>query len=251
MKRKLAVLTATVLAAALATAPHATAEPERTWCASQDRIAVLGASSETGLGTTGYNPDQENHFDETRYGWVSRVKRNATAEWGTTTDVYAHGGSTMADFLPDVPNPGGRYWPVTEQAVDRIAATQPDLVIIGGSMANEYVANIAPATAEANLRKVVRNIRTARPGVDIILITHPDIQWPAANLPWSTYAGINHRVATDLGLGLMDMRQYIDSPTTNGAAGVWSSDNAHLADAGQAAQSAAVWSLLWIQLAAC
>lgn len=240
-------MTSTLLISPTATAQSSTS----TWCASQDRIAVLGASSETGYGTTGYDPTVADEYDATRYGWVARVARNASAEWDTATDVYAHNGATIADFLPDEPNPGGRHWPTTHNAIDNVEATQPDLILIGGAGANEYVSNVAPATYEAHLRDLVQQLRDARSGVDIILITHPDIQWPDAERPWQDYAAITDQVARDTGSGLVDMRQYIDSPSTTGAAGVWYSDDAHLADAGQASQSSTMWTLLWSAVGGC
>lgn len=172
-----------------------------------------------------------------RYGWEARLARNAKAEWGTTTDVYAKNSAMIKGLLPR------RRWPVTANAVDNIRATQPDMVIIGGALVNEYVNNVDPATAEAHRRRLVTDLRAARPGVDTLIITYPDIKWPAAHRPWSDYTAINHRVAVNLRTGLVDMQQYIDDPYTD-TANLWSSDNAHLNDAGQAAEMH-LWTLFW------
>lgn len=214
-----------------------------TWCVNRSHLAVIGASSETGYGTTGYTSTDDG-YTPTRYGWVARVERNASAEWGTVTTNYAHNGSLITDYYP-----GGR-WPDAVGAVDDIQQKQPGIVLMQ-LLVNEYVNNVDPATAEANLRDLISRVRTAVSGVDILLMTYPDIKWPDAPRPWTDYAPINHRVATDMGCGLIDLRQYIDSPDTNGAAGVWHSDGAHLLDAGQAAESAAVWSLLWMWVQTC
>lgn len=225
------------VAATIVNLPSASAQDAAsTWCADRSNLAVLGASSETGYATTGYD-SPDNGYWPTRYGWVARLARNAKAEWGTVTDVYARNGAMIKDFFA-----GGR-WPTTAEAIHRVAATQPDLVIIGGALVNEYVNNVDPATAEADLRRLVTGLRDARPGVDILIITYPDIKWPNAGRPWSDYTAVNHRVAVELGTGLVDMQQYIDDPYTD-TAGLWDSDNAHLNDAGQAVEGH-LWTLLW------
>lgn len=235
--RRLATAVVVATAGCLVLVPSATAHDiASTWCADRSHLAVLGASSETGYATTGYaSPD--GGYWPTRYGWVARLARNAKAEWGTTTDVYARNGAMIKDFFE-----GGR-WPLTTGAVADVSAKQPDLVIIGGALVNEYVNNVDPAVAEADLRRLVTELRDARPGVDILIITYPDIKWPQARRPWSDYTAINHEVAVTLGTGLVDMRQYIDDPYTD-TANLWHSDRAHLNDAGQAAEMH-LWTLLW------
>ena len=54
-----------------------------------------------------------------------------------------------------------------------------------------------------------------------------------------------YRVAVSMGTGLVDLRQSVpDSDATPPATGVYFTDNAHLADAGQLVVAGVIWSWL-------
>lgn len=113
-------------------------------------------------------------------------------------------------------------------------------MIVGGVFANEYINNWDVAHAERNLRRLVAELRAARPGVDIVLNIYPDIKWPGSRRPWADWAAVIQRVATDTGTRLIDLRRYIDDPYTD-TEGLWTSDNAHLNDTGQTTVARHVW----------
>lgn len=204
-----------------------------------NRLVVLGASDSTGYGTTGWAPTVAHEYCPTRYAWAARVARNAAAEWGTETTVLAHNGALMTDWTST-----GR-WSTTRTAVDKVGQIQPDMILMGGILVNEYVNNVDPEVAATRLSNLIYRLQTAAPQTLILLLTYPNIQWAASTRPWSAYTSKIHQTAVANGCGLLDLQQYIDSPQTTGALGVWTSDMAHMGDAGQAAVSAAVWTLLW------
>jgi lysophospholipase L1-like esterase len=227
-----AALAALTTAVVLLPSSAATGAAAGTWCGDRSDLAILGASSETGYGTTGYSSPDDG-YTRTRYGWTRRLTETLHAEWGTNSTNYAHNGALVTDYYP-----GGR-WDDTTTAVADIAATQPDLVIIdlGG---NEYVNSIDPATFNTQLRQLVTDIRSARSGVDVLLLTYPQFDW-ASDYPWAAYADVIREVAVAQHAAMLDLRQHIDSSDTD-RAGLWHSDGAHLNDAGQSVVSAAVLS---------
>jgi acyl-CoA thioesterase-1 len=237
-RRPVAAAVVTALAATLiVTASTAGASGvEGTWCVDRSHLAIIGASSETGYGTTGYTANNEEYVP-THYGWTRRVMHNLNVEWDTHGTNYAHNGATVADYLS-----GGR-WDITTSATADIAIRQPDLVIInlGG---NEYAHNTAaPAEFEADLRALVTDIREAREAVDILFLVYPTFTYDTAAYPWTDYAAVIGDVAASQGAAMMDLRQHIDSATRD-TAGLWYQDDVHLNDAGQSVVSAAVWGWL-------
>ncbi|TLW92369.1 SGNH/GDSL hydrolase family protein [Saccharomonospora piscinae] len=232
--RVLASATAALTATSIAAIPPATAQDMPTgWCADRADLTVLGPSSETGYGTTGYD-SPDGTYSPTPHAWVAQFARAADATWNTTTDVHARNGAMIWDFLP-----GGR-WPSTVAALDAIRDTQPDLVLVGGVFANEYLNNWDLAHAERNLRRLVTELRTARPGVDLVFTIYPDIDWPESRRPWADWAEVIQRVATDTGTRVIDLRPLIDTPY-NDTEGHWSDDHAHLNDHGQTEVAQHVW----------
>lgn len=235
LRRALATALLLVLAAMLLAPTGATANTAGTWCGDKTHLAIVGASSETGLGTTGYSSPDDG-YAPTRYGWTRKVAHNLNVAWGTSTTNYAHNGAMVKDYFP-----GGR-WDTTSTATQDMAATQPDLVIInlGG---NEYVNSVDPAVFDTNLTRLVTDIRTARPGVDILFLVYPTFAWPNTQHTWSEYTTIIGRTAANNQAALMDLRQHVDS-STHDTAGLWYTDGAHLNDAGQSAVAAALWGWL-------
>ncbi|GAB2959794.1 SGNH/GDSL hydrolase family protein [Amycolatopsis acidiphila] len=249
MKTVLAAMTAAIAltsSVVVATAPNASAGAAGTWCGSgRANLAILGASSETGYGTTGY-PANVNTYYPTQFGWTKHLSDLLHAAWGTTTENYSHNGALVSDYLP-----GGR-WSTTTGAVANLATTKPTLVIVdlGG---NEYWSQVDPAVFESNLRTMIADIRAVRPDVDLMLYLHEEISWPAKGnefwaqatpkYPWSQYAARIFAVASSVPTGMVDMRQFIYPSKTN-PAGLWYSDGIHLDDAGQSVVNAAWWGWL-------
>ncbi|NIJ12524.1 hypothetical protein FHU38_002868 [Saccharomonospora amisosensis] len=60
-------------------------------------IVNLPSASAQDVASTGYD-SPDNSYWPTRYGWVARLARNAKAEWGTVTDVYAKNGAMIKHF---------------------------------------------------------------------------------------------------------------------------------------------------------
>lgn len=239
MRRRPAALTVLLLLL-LAVLPGSAAAggAQGSWCADRSRITVLGGSSSTGYQTTGYVAGGAGTYQPTRHGWWRRVAEQAAGAWGTQATNNSRNGARTDDFLP-----GGR-WPVTAGAVAQIRAEQPSLVILqlGG---NEYLAEpqVDPVTYEATLRRLVGDIRAARPGVDLLIIISPRAARPGAVHPWTAYGAAMGRTARTLGAALLDMRQLIDGSDTD-TAGVWAADGKHVNDAGQLGYAGAVWSQL-------
>src|SRR4051812_18096138 len=128
MKRSLKLITATSLAVisitVFGTVPSDAADsPASSWCTTQNNVAIIGTSADTGYGTTGY-PSGAETYQATPYGWTFRFARSLHAQWGTTMQNYAHNGALASDYLP-----GGR-WTSTTGALSDITTNQPDLVIV-------------------------------------------------------------------------------------------------------------------------
>jgi GDSL-like Lipase/Acylhydrolase family len=259
-KKFLTVLITIVLTAiTLSAVGNASAQANYgSWCANQSDFAVLGASSEVGQGKTGYTgkgPDgvagtaDDGFYEATPYGWTTRLRNSLHAEWGTQMQNYSRGGALVSDFLP-----GGR-WATTAGATADLAAKQTDLAILdlGG---NEYLTQVSPATFEANLRTLVTNIKAARADMDVLLIVHHTIKWPANGTPayphptpqwtWTEYASKIGSVAVSTPTALVDARQYIPSLDTvpQPQVSLWAPGEnppIHLGDAGDIAFYSMTW----------
>lgn len=243
LRARIAAFLAVACAAVLLFAnPASASTPERTWCAKHANLAILGASSETGYGTTGY-PSGAETFQRTVYGWVTRFTDSLHSEWGTNVQNYSHNGALVADYLP-----GGR-WSITTGAVADITTVQPDLVIInlGG---NELWSQADPATFRANLGTLVDNIRAARPGVDILMGIYAELKWQpneyggtTQKYTWAQYGAGIYDTAVAKGTALIDMRQYIPSAASNNPPNPspWTSDGVHLNDTGNLAEYGGWW----------
>jgi acyl-CoA thioesterase I len=245
MRRKSKLITTasvTVLATTLFGAvPSDAATAQSTWCVSQHNVAIIGTSADTGYGTTGYPTDADT-YQQTRYGWTFRFGQSLYGQWGTKIENYAHNGALAADYLP-----GGR-WSTTTGAIADITTNQPELVIIdlGG---NEFNAQVPPSTFAANLKTVVDNVKTARPGATILMSIYAQLQWApnpwaaTENYTWDQYGTQIYNTAVQEGVALIDMRQYI--PPADSAAlpnpSPWNPDNIHLNDAGNLAEYGGFW----------
>lgn len=209
------------------------------WCVSQNNVAIIGTSAETGYGTTGYPTENVDAigYQPTRYGWTFRFGENLKAQWGTTVENYSHNGALATDYLP-----GGR-WNDTTGAADDIRAKQPELVIIdlGG---NEYISQVAPDTFATNLKTVVDDVKAARPDAVILMSIYAEPLWTpnpwasTKNYTWDQYAAEIFNTAVQESVALIDLRQYIpaagspDLPNPS----PWYTDNVHLNDAGNLAE---------------
>ncbi|HJQ45680.1 MAG TPA: SGNH/GDSL hydrolase family protein [Amycolatopsis sp.] len=233
-----AVVTATVL---LVATPASAASVQVAWCDDQSRVALIGTSADTGYGTTGYSSPDDT-FARTRYGWVTKISNDLTAQWQTVTTDYSHNGAMASDYLP-----GGR-WSITTGALGDIASTRPPLVLIdlGG---NEYWAQHDPAVLQTQLGQIIDQVRAARPDVTILLSIYPELNWqPNAyastkTWDWSAYGSAIYNTAVTKQTALIDLRQTIppaaDPVPTN--PNVWTSDGIHLNDAGNLAEYGIWW----------
>lgn len=245
MTRKATLITATVVAALVATVvdavPSDAASSSSAWCTSHNNVAILGTSADTGYGTTGYPTDSQT-YQPTVYGWTLRIANSLHAQWGTTVENYAHNGALAADYLPS-----GR-WSDTTSAIADITTKQPELVIIdlGG---NEFYSQTPPDTFATNLKTVVDQVKTARPGATILMSIYAELAWtpnPDAsteNYTWTQYATQIYNTAVTEGIALIDMRQYIPpaGSTNLPNPSPWNPDNIHLNDAGNLAEYGGFW----------
>lgn len=251
MFKKLAVLTVGVaLTGALVVAASPATATTPTYCSDKSDIAILGASSETGFGTTGY-PAGGQTFSPTTYGWATRYANSVSGQWGTVVTDYAHNGARVADYQP-----GGR-WPSTVGAVADLATKAPSITVInlGG---NEYWAQDDPAGFQTRLGQLVDSVRAASPNGLVLLAIYSELKWAqsvdSGNLPqrytWSQYASAIYSTAVSHGTPLVDLRQYIPPATSTNqpVPTTWNSDGIHQNDAGNLAEYGMYWgftSMLW------
>lgn len=173
MKKPLALLLALSALALTMSSPTATAA--QTWCAAGSKIYILGDSSATGYGSTGYDPALGRHYQPTRWGWARRLDdrlRNATI-----TNLAVNGG-TASDFLSDG---GVQPWPdvgpMQPTAVSQIRQAKPQLVIIvlGG---NEYASQRHPFYAyKKNMITLRDRILWASPQSKLLFVRMWDFSW--------------------------------------------------------------------------
>src|SRR5690606_37206592 len=125
------------------------ADPQSTWCTNPaGGVVVMGDSSTTGYGTTGYlDGTQGGHeyYQSTYSGWINGLQDVwPTADWY----VASRNGAMSSDYLP-----GGRF-DKTVEAIDEIETRQPSLVIIT-TLGNDYVIDRHPDAYKANLEQIV------------------------------------------------------------------------------------------------
>lgn len=224
------------------------------WCTDKSDVAILGTSADTGYATTGYSSPTDT-WQHTTFGWSSVFADNLAATWGTATHNYSHNGSMASDFLP-----GGR-WASTTGAVADFAQYAPSMVLLdlGG---NEYWSQVNPATFKANLGTIIDNIRAQRADTVIILSIYAELKWTPnqytspPNAPqiygWAAYAQAIYDTAVAKQTALVDLRQTVpaagSTPMVN--PNPWTSDNIHLNEAGNLAESgmwfrwvSSIWSI--------
>lgn len=217
--------------------PASAGGAQGSWCGDKSRITVLGGSTSTGYQTVGYVAGGDGTYQPTRNGWWSRVTANAQQAWGTQGTNNARSGALTSDF-----SAVGR-WPVTRDAVPTIAQQQPSLVILQLGV-NEYLNQVAPTIFETELRRLVTEVRVARPGVDLLFIVGWRVAKPGAAFPWTDYSSGIGRVARDMGGAMIDLRQLMDGTDSASAHFLYVSDGIHANDAGQLILAGMVWSQL-------
>lgn len=202
------------------------------WCPAHTSAVVLGDSSSTGYGTTGYVGGDGSPWMDTYSGWVAQLRR----EWtGTTWSVLSRNGALVSDYLP-----GGR-WPSTVGFPDTVAQMQPALVVImlGG---NEYGTDRSPATYRSNLTLVTNRIRAAAPRASLLYVSMWEFafRWssqPAVN-PYSAYTTQMREAAAQHGGVYVDLTKELHSAGVHPETGLFIRDeygpgnSVHATDAG-------------------
>lgn len=233
---------AALIAAVLVNASSSAGAFQSSWCTSHARVAILGASSETGYGTTGYPAGAETYVPTT-YGWTLKYANDLHATWGTVVDNYSHNGAMVSDYLP-----GGR-WTSTSAATTTMGGNHPNLVVVnlGG---NELWSQVDPAVFATNLANLIDNIRATVGNVDIMLEIYPELKWApnpyggnTQRFTWTQYGDVIYQTAVAKGVGEVDMRQYIPpaAASQQPSPSPWLSDNIHLNDTGNLVEYGAWW----------
>lgn len=257
--RRTRSLATTVVAAVVFTlissGPAASAAP--IWCDTGSKIYILGDSSATGYGSTGYDPSLGRHYQPTTWGWSRRLDGKLTK---TSVTNLALNGATASDFLV---GGGVNPWPVLDTgeqgplqptAVSRIKTAKPDLVIIalGG---NEYASQRHPySTYKKNLVTLRDRVLTASPRSKLLFVRMWDFSFRYAEphmwaadpftYPWAEYAKHTKIVAA--------RHSYLDLTLTmpksdDGADGLYIKDEMgpglalHATDDGHKRQYTAYW----------
>lgn len=246
--RKLALVLTTALVGAAAcvatTGTQAAAAPS--WCGAGSKIVILGDSSTTGYGSTGYDEALSNGYQSTTWGWSARMERRLAS----TTKVINLGinGGLTSDFLVDGKDPVRPA--AVPTAVARIKAEKPKLVVIalGG---NEYSLDRSPSSVyKVNLAKLRDRIKYHSPNSELLYVHTWQFSYrygSTAVNSWSSYATQMKAVAGTS--RYLDLTRYLPK-SDDGAGGLYIKDEygpnlaVHPTDAGHGALFAAYWSAL-------
>lgn len=206
------------------------------WCAARNagagNVVVLGDSTSTGYGTTGYTGGDGDPWQPTYSGWASALSRSFT---GSTWTMLSRNGALTRDYLP-----GGR-WPSTANFPDTITAKHPQLVIImlGG---NDYGIDVPVTTYQSNLTQITAKIRAKAPIASLVYVSmwSFDYRW-ANHTPVHTYpeyVTAARTVATQTGALHVDLTQDMPATTDHPEIGLYTADEygpnaaVHATDAG-------------------
>lgn len=225
-------VTATVPAGATAPAAPTTPVGLSSWCPTQASAVVLGDSSSTGYGTTGYSNTTET-WQPTYSGWVASLGRL----WPHSTwTVLSRNGAMSSDYLP-----GGRF-SITVGAIDVIDDEQPALVVImlGG---NDYVIDADPVTTyRANLERITADIRAVSPQSSLLYVSIWEFayrrQSPPPVHPYSAYIDQMRAVAQAHDAVHVDLTRDMHSAAVHPETGLYIRDEygpglaVHATDAG-------------------
>lgn len=224
-----------------------------TWCSDRSRAFILGDSTATGYGTTGYVGGNGSPYMATANSWwATLAKQFPNTQWTN----LARNGALTSDFLPAGAGVEGRGGgPLVPNAVDLIQAAQPSVVIVMLG-ANEYGTDRRPEQVyKTNLSQLVNRIRTVAPQTSLLFV-HTwefDYRWATGSyLPyeysWGQYAAAMEGVASSLpaaNADYLDLTQYMPK-ADNDTAGLYIADEygpgnpVHAANAGNWAIRAAV-----------
>lgn len=224
-----------------------------TWCSNQSKAFILGDSTATGYGTSGYTGGNGSPYMATTNGW-----------WATLTNQFpstqwtnlARNGALTSDFLPAGVGIEGRgTGPLVPNAIDLIQSAQPSVVIVMLG-ANEYGTDRRPEQVyKTNLTQLVNRIRTVAPQTSLLFV-HTwefDYRWATGSyLPyeynWGQYAAAMESVVNSLpanNVDYLDLTKYLPK-ADNDTAGLYITDEygsgnpVHAANAGNWAIRAAV-----------
>lgn len=218
------------------------ADPQSTWCTNPaGGVVVMGDSSTTGYGTTGYlDGTQGGHeyYQSTYSGWINGLKQVwPEADWY----VASRNGAMSSDYLPN-----GRF-EKTREAIAEVEARQPSLVIIT-TLGNDYVIDRPPAEYQENLEQIVEGVREAAPDTSIVLVTmwrfDFKLDTSEPNFEFDSYAERMQQVADEHDLTWVDLREHMHNAWEHPETGLYHADEygpgqaIHTTDAGQWVQKA-------------
>jgi acyl-CoA thioesterase I len=197
-----------------ASAREVSANSMATWCTSQSKAVILGDSTATGYGTTGY-PANGTGYVSTTNGWSATLAAQLS---GTQFINLARNGALTSDFLLAGQGVEGRpAGPLAPDAIARIQTEQPSLVVVMLG-ANEYGTDRRPEQVyRANLQQLTNGIRAAAPDTSILFV-HTwgfDYRWASGTaLPieynWAQYEQVMREVAQAAGnTGYLDLTRYM------------------------------------------
>lgn len=251
MRKSLAVML--TLAALTLTVSPATAA--QSWCEPGSEIVILGDSTATGYGSTGYDPARGRKYQPTRWGWAHRLDARLTNAEITN---LALNGATASDFLADGGvDPWPQVGPMQPTAVSRIRAAEPELVIIalGG---NEYASQRDPyRTYKKNMITLRDRIRAASPSSKLLFVRMWDFSFrysgqnlhadSANTYTWYDYG--RHLEVVAAKHGYLDLTSYMPK-SDDGAGGLYTQNEMgpnralHATDTGHVVQFDLYWSKL-------
>lgn len=218
------------------------ASPQATWCASPERgVVVMGDSSTTGYGTTGYvdgTQGGDEYYQPTYSGWINGLKQVwPEADWY----VASRNGAMSSDYLPN-----GRF-EKTREAIAEVEARQPSLVIIT-TLGNDYVIDRPPDEYQENLEQIVEGVREAAPDTSIVLVTmwrfDFKLDTSEPNFEFDSYAERMQQVADEHDLTWVDLREHMHNAWEHPETGLYHADEygpgqaIHTTDAGNWVQKA-------------
>lgn len=205
------------------------------WCADQSKLVVIGDSSATGYGSTGYGAGQDGGYEPTEYGWAARLDRQLP---NTRLVNLARNGALAADFLP-----GGR-WPLT---ASRLSGASMVIIAVG---ANDYGINRPPAEFRSHLEQLTATIVAAVPQASLLFV-HTwgfDMRWPWYPGPLHDWSAYGDQMAALAGVHYLDLTQVMPWADRD-TAGLYTENeygeySVHPTDAGHQVEFAAYWSAL-------
>lgn len=222
------------------------------WCSNKSKAFVLGDSTSTGYGTTGYIGGNGSPYMATTNGWWATLTNQFPATQWTN---LARNGALVSDFLPAGAGTEGRTSPLAGDTIAHIQASQPTLVVImlGG---NEYGTDRRPEQVyKANLAELTSRIRSVAPQASLLLVHSWEFDYRWATGPylpieysWAQYGAAMESIVNTIAGGnakYLDLTKVMPK-ADNDTAGLYIADEygpgnpVHMTNAGNWAMRAAI-----------